>query len=349
MSASNLTTASLNAPYFFLDPVLYNCFRVLNLCVLAFIIGMFGIVANFINICVFRNLGYQDGVNITLTALAVSDIGALLTQEFYNILATPMIQEYDLLLTKNQLMATMHYVIGYFVRVSSVITSFASLERCLCVVLPLKVKTIITTRVVVVCIVIIFLVLSLYMLPPYYSLYLDVKFLPGYNKTIWYFFYQPYSERVLKISYNITDLVLPYGTFLVLLLCSSIMYIKIKMMSEWRRSISSAGSHATSKSSVKEIKSGVMLITVSLLCICFLAPEAALFTAAGFVREMKQDGIYKDVTNLVITFTTLLQTINCSVTFVIYYKMSSKYREEFHRMIQKYKPGSKFFCVKEHQ
>ncbi|KAK0053268.1 neuropeptides capa receptor [Biomphalaria pfeifferi] len=349
MSTSNLTTSSLNAPYFVLDPVLDNFFRVLNLCILSFIIGVFGIAANFINICVFRKLGYRDGVNITLTALAVSDIGALLSQEFYNILATPMIQEYDLFLTKGQLMTVMHYIVGYFVRVSSVITSFASLERCLCVVLPLKVKTIITPRVVVVYNVIIFLILSLYMFPPYYSLYLDIKFLPGYNKTIWYFFYQPYSERVLKISYNITDLVLPYGTFLVLLLCSSIMYIKIKRMSEWRRSISSAGSHATSKSSVKEMKSGVMLIIVSLLCICFLSPEAALFTAAGFVREMKQDGIYKGVTNLVISFTTLLQTINCSVTIVIYYNMSSKYRDEFHTIIQKYKPSSTFFCVKKHQ
>ncbi|KAI8791378.1 neuropeptides capa receptor [Biomphalaria glabrata] len=346
MSTSNLTTTSLNASYIFIDPVLFDFFRVFNLCILAFIIGMFGIAANFINICVFRKLGYRDGVNITLTALAVSDIGALLSQEFYNILATPMIQEYDLLLTKGQLITVMHYIVGYFVRVSSVITSFASLERCMCVVLPLKVKTIITTRVVVVYNVIIFLVLSLYMLPPYYSLYLDVKFLPGYNKTIWYFFYQPYSERVLKLSYNITDLALPYGTFFVLLLCSSIIYIKIKMMSEWRRSISSARSRAANQASVKEMKSGVMLITVSLLCICFLAPEAALFTAAGFVREMKQDGIYKDVMSLVVTFTTLLQTINCSTTILIYYKMSSKYRDEFHRMIQKYRLRSKFCSLK---
>ncbi|KAH9520014.1 hypothetical protein Btru_071479 [Bulinus truncatus] len=101
----------------------------------------FGIVTNVINIRIFRKLGYQDGVNITLTALAISDIGALVFLEIYIILLNPWIQETDLFILKSHLLYLVVYCRQYFIRASCLITSFAAFERCICVVLPLRVKT----------------------------------------------------------------------------------------------------------------------------------------------------------------------------------------------------------------
>ncbi|KAH9505629.1 hypothetical protein Btru_056093 [Bulinus truncatus] len=297
------------------------------------VIGLCGIAANLINICVFRRQGYQDGVNVTLTALAVSDIGALVSQQVYNILLIPVIQDYDLVILKGHLGVLVIYVNEYFVRVSGVVTSFASVERCLCVVLPLKVKTVITTKVAVIVNAAIFIVLSMYLFPPYFSIYLGVTYAPGaVNKTILSIFYQSYGESVLKMSYNFTDLLLPYGTFLVLIASSATIFAQLKSKAKWRKSISSRVSGPSDSASWRERRPVVMLMTVSVLCVLLVLPKSLMLTAGGVVREMKMDGAYKDITTIVYSFTTFLETINSSITVFVYYKMSTKFRSEFRKM-----------------
>nr|KAI8742438.1 psychosine receptor-like [Biomphalaria glabrata] len=334
--SNNTAMTELAAPI--IDPFIANTFRIVCLLFVAEVVGVCGIMTNVINILVFRGQGYQDGVNITLTALAVSDIGALISQQIYNLLLIPMIQETDLVILKSHLGVLVIYVNEYFVRVSSLVTSFASVERCVCVVMPLKVKSIITRKVVFTVNVTIFLVLSLYLFPPYFSIYLGLKIIPGWNRTVLSIFYQSYGESVLRLSYNFTDLLLPYGTFLILILSSATIFFQLKAKAKWRHSISSESLQSgKSVAPFKERKSVVMLMTVSIVCVLLVLPKSLMLTVGGVVREMKMDGAYKDITTIVYSFTSLLETINSSITIFIYYRMSTKYRTEFQKFFSVFK------------
>ncbi|XP_059155137.1 uncharacterized protein LOC131940495 [Physella acuta] len=92
--------------------------------------GLFGILGNVINILVFYKQGYGDSVNITLTALAVSDTGALVTLQVFYLLMNPWILNGDLDLNPLDLSTIIaFYPHNYFIRVCGFITAFASLEK----------------------------------------------------------------------------------------------------------------------------------------------------------------------------------------------------------------------------
>ncbi|KAH9505637.1 hypothetical protein Btru_056112 [Bulinus truncatus] len=339
MPQLNVSSYSSSVPHFEIDPLVMTAVTLANLFVLAVVLGVFGIAANVVNIRVFRRLGYKDGVNVTLTALSVSDIGALTTAQLVILFHTPIIEATDLVIYKVHLEILLSYVHEYFVKVGSVVTTFAAIERCFCVVLPLTVKRKMTPKVAVIVNVVIFVILTMYLFPQLYVRYFDWKFIPQLNKTVLYTFYRGNREAVLSVSYFITDMFLPYSIFLVLLLCSVVIFVKLKATSKWRQSIIPSASGAPS---FKERKSVKLLMTISLICILLLLPQTVLFTALGVVRELRtSDGAYHDITILAYTATLLPQVVNCSNTIFVYYKMSTKYRTELQKMF----PGLGTLCL----
>ncbi|KAK0067971.1 FMRFamide receptor [Biomphalaria pfeifferi] len=149
-----------------IDSTLVEFFMTFNLMLCAVLIDFAGIAGNVINILNFQKQGLQDSVNVTLTALAVSDIGALFFQLLVNILFNPLWRRVQLPFSSSSVLAMVFfYPHGYFIRVSGFITAFAAFERCLCVVLPMDVKRIITRNVAVVVNIIIFIALLLYLYP----------------------------------------------------------------------------------------------------------------------------------------------------------------------------------------
>uniref|UniRef100_A0A2C9LG46 G-protein coupled receptors family 1 profile domain-containing protein n=1 Tax=Biomphalaria glabrata TaxID=6526 RepID=A0A2C9LG46_BIOGL len=57
-----------------INPILIEVILTVNFTILTEAVGIVGIVGNVISILNFRKQGYKDGVNVTLTALAVSDL-----------------------------------------------------------------------------------------------------------------------------------------------------------------------------------------------------------------------------------------------------------------------------------
>uniref|UniRef100_A0A2C9L8P3 G-protein coupled receptors family 1 profile domain-containing protein n=1 Tax=Biomphalaria glabrata TaxID=6526 RepID=A0A2C9L8P3_BIOGL len=324
-----------------IDPLILDITSLLVGNVLTVSMCLFGVVTNLINIPLFRRQGYHDGVNVTLTVLAISDLGALLGELVYTAIVDPYIQEIDLVVSKVVIGVISGYWHEYFTRVSSVITAFAAFERCLCVTRPLKVKTMITTRTAVVVNVSIFVVHSLYLFPQFYTMYFDWAFMPERNKTVFVIYVNSLSASMFPITLYFTDMLFPYCTFLVLVVCCTVLLFTLKAKAKWRRTaVSSAvevevkptSRHLTSK----ERKSGLLFLSVSIMCVVLLLPQHIVYTAVIFVREMAMDGDYSDIRTVVGTFTVLLQAINSSMTIFIYYKISTKYRSEFQKMMGKY-------------
>ncbi|KAK0067979.1 FMRFamide receptor [Biomphalaria pfeifferi] len=153
--------------------------------VCAVLISMVEIDANVINILNFQKQGLLDSVNVTLTALAVSDIGALFFQLLVNILFNPLWRRVQLPFSSSSVLAMVFfYPQGYFIRVNDFITAFAAFERCLCVVLPMDIKRIITRNVAIVANTIFYIVLLLYLYPEHSVVYMDFMNIPDLNRTV---------------------------------------------------------------------------------------------------------------------------------------------------------------------
>ncbi|KAK6985977.1 neuropeptides capa receptor [Biomphalaria glabrata] len=333
MDTLNVSTAAIkvqsSSPVPYLVLVTFLTF---NLLVCAEVIGLFGIAANILNIENFRRQGFHDNANITLTALVISDIGALVSQQACNMIINPWIQEYETFMVKSQLFIPANYVHEYFIRVSGVITSFAAFERCLCVVLPLKVKGIVTKRVALCVNLMIFVVLTLYLFPPFDVFYTEPRYLPNLNKYILAMVIKGNRNSYFNVYYFIADMFLPYATFLALIGFNVIIIAKLKSKSKWR--LSTSGKQvSTTRLSYKERRAVFMLVNISVIFIVCLIPHSGLSTALGIVRSLSVDGSNFDIYKLCYSFTMLLETLNCSVSIYVYYRMSSKYRTTFHEII----------------
>ncbi|KAH9504348.1 hypothetical protein Btru_064711 [Bulinus truncatus] len=138
------------------------------------------------------------------------------------------------------------------------------------------------------------------------------------------------AESVYTVSYFINDLLLPYTSFLALIVCTSFIITHLKSKAKWRHSVTveniTRSSNKVTLMSSKEKKISVMLTTVSVIYVACLTPGCAMLIAVGIVRELKADGAYFNLTMLVLSFTYVLEVMNCSVNTLVYYKMSSKYR-----------------------
>ncbi|KAK0067969.1 FMRFamide receptor [Biomphalaria pfeifferi] len=99
--------------------------------VLGELIGLVGIVANIVTIIIFIKNGIVDSVDVTLAALAISDIGALITSQFYNIMINPWSLSVQFPFETFEVVTLVSFFPhGYFIRVSGLITSYAAFERC---------------------------------------------------------------------------------------------------------------------------------------------------------------------------------------------------------------------------
>ncbi|KAI8781876.1 hypothetical protein BgiBS90_017272 [Biomphalaria glabrata] len=202
-----------------IDPLILDIVILLVSCVFTVLVCLFGIAANIVNLLLFRKLGYQDGVNVTLTALAISDLGGLIFELVYTVMMDPYILEVDLVVFKVVTGFITGFMFEYFTRFSGVITANAALERFLCVTCSLKVKTIITNKDSVAVNWSIFILHSMYLFPQFYTSYFDWTYVPERNKTVYVIYLNSRRAEVFPVTYYVTDMILPYSTYIVLITC----------------------------------------------------------------------------------------------------------------------------------
>ncbi|CAG5131889.1 unnamed protein product [Candidula unifasciata] len=113
----------------------------INIVALVGVISMFGIACNVINILVFCKQGFSETTNISYTALAISDLLTLVTTMCLSFLWNPLFLNSGLPLVFKDIQMTFA-ALSYacFTNITGMVTAFATFERCMCVVWPLKLK-----------------------------------------------------------------------------------------------------------------------------------------------------------------------------------------------------------------
>ncbi|KAK6985694.1 FMRFamide receptor [Biomphalaria glabrata] len=302
-----------------------------NLIVFSQPVCVFGITSNIVNILVFVRQGFQDGVNITLTVLAVSDIGALMAFQAYIINYNPLIELKNLVYRKTLFGFFALSVHQYFIKTSAMITALASLERCVSVTMPLSVKLIFTRRVIVITNVSILLCPLIFVYPTIQTVNIDWMFLPEMNKTFLTLVFTNASYSVVTTQQFISNMFLPYLNFSTLIICSTIIFIRMRTRSHWRKSITQ--SDVNKYDGHKERKMTKLLMIVSLVCLALLLPQCLVLSVLGGHMELYFGSSIQKIGTFITCFTLPLQAINCSVNIVIYYKMSTRFRSHLHDLL----------------
>ncbi|XP_059168773.1 FMRFamide receptor-like [Physella acuta] len=307
-----------------------------NFLIFGAVIGLVGIIGNIVNIFVFLKQGFKDRINIALVAIAVSDIGSLMTLQMSNIMLNSWFMQLDIPIVQMNFVATVVvYPHNYFVRVCGFITAFASVERCLCVFAPFKVRLIITRKVSLFIVVCVYVILIFDLVPVYYMTYLDWRFFPETNSSKLGVHFRGNPRDVFGFIYFITDIFLPHTSFTIIVISNIILTAKMRKRTGNKVKLTNASQKMMEKMIKKDMNIIKMLLVVSALFIVCLIPQSALNTAIGFYREFGYQLKYQDRLILCYSVSYLTETVGSSVNIVVYYRMSTKFRSMFNAIFLK--------------
>ena len=301
--------------------------------VLKSLLGVFATGANTVTIAVYRKLGYSDSTNISLTALAISDLGVALTTIF-SVVASILQTVPNLPFTFDIFYLLIMSPHVDFVRVSALITTYISVERYLCVSFPLKIKSMITPRRTLVAMVMCFT--AIFFLVPLAVVRspLHWKFYPELNRSL--FTMTPSTDPIVTSLYLADmiykSIVLPPLTFVLVLSATILLALSLKKNKAWRDLNKALPTNSNATRENKEMKAMKMVMAIATVFIISAIPYTGLIFAIIFEPEYSLVGRYVYMFRVASNLTAIIGCINCSANVIIYYNMSSKFRQAMLKM-----------------
>ncbi|KAK6978516.1 muscarinic acetylcholine receptor M4 [Biomphalaria glabrata] len=309
-----------------------------------------GLVTNFLCMVILFKLGLTNSMNILVFVLSMTDF--LVTTLQLSICLCFLLKylypdcEVDLWVMGFYTLGWVRYA-GFFI--SCWVTTFISVERCLCVVFPFNVGMIVTKTRTVVVVVLIYIAFLGLVTPIYIQQKLDweLQYTMGTNGTL-------FEKWVLTVSFTeqsasleiIVDTVgavsLSLLSQLILTFCTVWMISALKTSSKIRK-VNSGGITLNQLSGApiqEEKETGLtskerrllrMVICLALILTACNVPRYAEIAAYHLIPGMNV-GKYKNLSGFLWDLSDFFSTLNCSCNFIVYWKLNSKFRKCFKDM-----------------
>lgn len=216
------------------------------------------------------------------------------------------------------------YFCTFTFRITSCITAFITLERCLCVIIPLKVKQIITTSRTKVFIMFTFIAMFTIFSPTYFVNQLCWRHNPIFNRTMLTLTFTEHRTLVETITFLIHSVIISTISILVVILCTSILVVQLNSKSKWRQT-KAAWTTATDACSKDKKAAKMVILIATIFVICFL-PSTAVFLTMAYDPEFNFGGQFENCFVSVWAVGLLLETISSSTNIFVYYGLSVKFR-----------------------
>ncbi|XP_059173483.1 uncharacterized protein LOC131954018 [Physella acuta] len=311
-----------------MDDVTFGYFALASLVIIGGVINIAGLIFNSINIIVFIKLGFTDTINISLLSLAIADIGIHITMIGYVVIYSPEMTQDK---TNIELIYAVSYLIlGWphvmFSRISGCLTAFISLERFLCIAVPLKVKTLITKKrtAIISCSIYGFMICSV--IPAFVANKIGPKFDTESNVTVIGLITIDNSDAIENISLAITNFV-ELAVFALVVIFTVGLIQKFVDISKWRK-------HAASASKIRTLSTRdnvlvKMVLFISGVFIICSFPGVVGTIALLFAKDYNVKG--KEVYVFLASFSVFLNiaSLNSTVSIFIYLRMSSRFKQVF--------------------
>ncbi|GFO27098.1 chemosensory receptor a [Plakobranchus ocellatus] len=301
------------------------------------IINNCAIIENGLSIAVFVKLGFSEPSNISLTALAVCDFTLAVLYTWNNLCFWLTYHNFRLPFhSANVSFLTGGAQVAYLSTTIAWITAFISFERCLCILIPLKVRRLITPRGTFVAM---FIIILLTFCPSFF-IFIRYKFVwafnPHLNRTILNTTPVNSEFAILfeKIFIAICGVIQPLLAFSIVLIRTGLLIVQLRKISSWRVSVTSAKSQrvqpeenpAASSSvteariSQKEKRLVRMVVAIATIFYVSYIPTCIGLLCYVIFDEFNLFGVYRRlflVSGYIISFG---QPISGSVNILIYYK-----------------------------
>ncbi|KAK3748091.1 hypothetical protein RRG08_018297 [Elysia crispata] len=336
-SASTLDIGS--SPGLINGPLFWQVLNVvLTLDILA---AMFATGANILTIIVYRRVGYAESINISLSALAISDLGVAVTT-IICVLAILLPTVPNSPFTYEIFVNLGAYPHMFFTRASALITAYISVERYLCVFLPLRVKGIFTTNRTLTAMIVIFFLTFSPIAITLLSYPLGWSFSPEQNRTV--LTVLPVNDSIILTSWYIIQvyiaLFLPVLTFVTVSFSTVFLTTSLRRSQVWRdanrstaiiaennRNAASSKGTRESATNSKEKKAVKMVIAIAVIFIVATIPSCvnmiAITTIPGFTMRGRFSHLYT-VSGMTLLF---VDSLNSGGNVIIYLFMSSRFKE----------------------
>lgn len=291
---------------------------------------LLGIPANVINCLVFGRQGLKDRMNLCLFCLAFTDC-FFLTCTFFIFSVSSFVRFYDETLGEEYFLKSLVSLMGVMhgCRLTSgFITMIIAVERCLCVLFPLHVAMLMSTRVMG--------CLLLFFSLTFQSLYIIVLFtaravlVQKDNSSSWIITRTDFFEENKTVIQSLLNIVLgnavPVTTFSVVSVATMTTVLKLKVSMEWRAQSSARKEDNHSRQTALTL----MLVAVSCVYIFTMIPLVTWQTTEVILQDMFSPNHLYNVNMVTNAVVNSCPVVNSSVHFLVYYFRSSRFRRVFH-------------------
>ncbi|GFO50180.1 chemosensory receptor a [Plakobranchus ocellatus] len=311
--------------------------NVLIYCVL--LVALVGIVANTLVIITYIKVGLSETINISYLALGISDLSVSVLRFWTSMCFIFLLANVELPFEPTTVSVTTGFYPGQgFEKTTAFITAFIALERCLCVQFPLHVRTMVTRRKTIICILLIFTFVFAPSNLIHMVLPLKWVFNPAQNRSI--LAIVPLQTPLL---YIVTRALLAYyGTILhftaliAVWICTIFLALGLKRKAHIKRD-----NFKTSHAQQDKQKERRVIKTVVMLAVTYLAcstPIAATMLVPHFEPEFESTRGFARISTISHMISGLLAQVNSSANLFIYIYMGSKFRNTFLMLCGKRNP-----------
>lgn len=297
------------------------------LCYATPVFFLIGVPANFLSCLVFYRQGLQDRMNLCLFCLAFVDM--LFIALFYAMSSHCMLGNVDTEIINWWKLITRKYLTGLyrgFLFSSGCLTMIISVERCVCVFLPMKAVAMVKTSTMGALITV--TILTLQILCLMYPMQLEVvQIQDASTNTSTFVLHSTQLYRDNSVAFDILEnivimTVIPFFTFTIVVMATILTVIQLKRAIVWR---TVASSSANTK---KERGLVTMLVTVNCVFIVTASPNIALGLARILVHEFWFTRRYANIFLATHGGYIGLGMLNSSINFFVYIIRSSRFRQE---------------------
>ncbi|GFR85396.1 chemosensory receptor A [Elysia marginata] len=279
--------------------------------VCAALLSLLGIFTNVVNIVVFSKLGFSESTNIYFLALSMFDLLFVVLFAIASLLYSPLakfLSNGPFIRYVGESMSRSYFVLT---NGSAMMTALISVERCLCVLFPLKIKTVLSPRK---------RVCLMLTVVAYHVIFLIIMYAdPG----------PPYDDYTTeKLTFYLASLYgVPFSAvFFIVVMTTTFIAIQMRRTRQWRRE----AANQSNKNKDKETAIVRTIIAINVLFIfCSLPTVGHILGSMMIPNYIKNDPYWKSLIDLFYAIGYLFQIISSSVNIFFYYKMSSRFRNVF--------------------
>lgn len=217
----------------------------------------------------------------------------------------------------------------YIPRITSFITAFITLERCLCIVVPLKVKNIITPFKTKFIIVSIFLVMFILFSPFYFVNRLEWRHSLTSNKSLLTLVHSGNRIIVETVTFPIHSVAMSVIALVSVIICTVVLVVSLYKKTKWRQASVAVTAKKQEENSEKEKKLVTMVTFISTIFIICYTPATVLFLVMAYNPDFSFSGKYENLFYVLWSLTLVLETVSSSVNIFVYFRMSTKFRKNF--------------------